>query len=188
MFKRLYNTFYYEAFFYILDVPKETVIERLDFLLTERSGLFKSPNLKGRFVDYPDTFFLTQKWWLGHIRGLEREPAILKGVITKLSDKQTKIEISVRPNSVFWVFAVFFLPYGLYLLYKAIRTNDLNSTLGGLWLTFFVLPILYFIVRTVTSRLRKAFENYMNMRPVNENELSLTAVATMRADEHGPSS
>lgn len=176
MIKRLYKTFYYETFFYILEVPKETVIERLDYLLMERSGLFKSPNLKGKFVDYPDTFYITQKWWLGHIRGLEREPAILKGVITKLSDKQTKIEISVRPNSVFWILAVFFLPYGLYLLYKAITTNDLNSTLGGLWLTFFALPILYFVARTASKRLRSAFESYMDIKPLDENELPLTTV------------
>jgi hypothetical protein len=107
---------------------------------------------------------------------LEREPAILKGVITKVSDKQTKIEISVRPNSVFWILAVFFLPYGLYLLYKAMTTNDLNSTLGGLWVTFFVLPILYFIAKTTSRKLRTVFEKYMNIEPIDEDKLPLTTV------------
>lgn len=176
MFKRLYKTFYYDTFFYILDVPKDTVIERLDHLFMEKSGLFKSPNLRGKFVDYPDTFYLTQKWWFGHIRGLESEPAILKGVITKVGDKQTKIEISVRPNSVFWILAVFFLPYGLFILYSAITTSDLNKTLGGLWVTFFVLPILYFIARTTSKKLRTAFEKYMNIEPIDEDKLPLTAV------------
>src|SRR4051812_44848030 len=98
MFKLLYKTFYYNNFSYVVNIPKETVIERLDHLFIEKSGLFSSPNLGGKFVDYPDTFYMTQKWWLGNIRSFEREPAILKGVISKISDTQTRIDIAVRPN------------------------------------------------------------------------------------------
>jgi hypothetical protein len=171
MLKRLYKTFYYETFFYVLDSPKEIIIEKIDHLFVEKSGLFKSPNLRGKYVDYPNTFYLTQKWWFGHIKGLEGEPAILKGVITAVNSTQTKIEVSVRPNSVFWVLAILFLPYGLYTLYKGIRTNELNTTLGGLWLIFFGAPILYFFAQMTSKKLRTSFEKYMNMQPIDEDRL-----------------
>lgn len=174
MYKRLYKAFYYETFTYIVNAPKESVIQRLDLLFTEKSGLFKQPNLSGKFVDYPDTFFLTQKWWFGHIRNFEREPAILKGVISKISDTQTEIEISVRPNSIFLMFFIFLLPYGAFNLYRASSTKDLNSTLVGLWSIVFCFPILYLIAKGLTKKLRTNFETYMGLKPATERKLPLT--------------
>ena len=175
MFKRLYKTFYYENFTYVVNSSKETVIDRLDHLFMEKSRLLRS-NLNGKFVDFPDTFYMTQKWWLTHIRNFDREPAILKGVLSKISDTQTRIDIAVRPNSVFLIFAVFFLPYGLFNLYRAVTTKDTNAVFGGLWLTFFVLPLLFMLARIASNRLRRAFEKHMSATPVDDHKLPLTSV------------
>lgn len=119
MYKKLYKTFYYDTFTYHLFSPKQTVVDQLNEIFAVNKGTLRSPNLDVKFVDYPDTFFMTQKWWLGHISNFEKEPAILKGVITKKNDNETIIEISVRPNSVYIILFVCFLPFGLYSLYKA---------------------------------------------------------------------
>jgi hypothetical protein len=68
------------------------------------------------------------------------------------------------------------LPYGFFSLYKAVVTRDTNATFVGLWLTFFALPILFVFARAASSRLRKAFEKYMNVTPVDEDKLPLTTV------------
>jgi hypothetical protein len=165
MWKQLYKTFYYEIFFYVVDVPTEKVVKQLDHLFTEKSGLLKSPNLSGRFVDYPDSFYITPKWSLMIIRNFEREPAILKGVITKLSETQTKIEIAVRPNSIFLILSVILLPVGLFNLYREVTTKNLNTIWAVLFLLIFI-PLLYILARVSSNRLRKAFEKYMNVKPV----------------------
>jgi hypothetical protein len=165
MWKQLYKTFYYEIFFYVVDVPTEKVVKQLDHLFNEESGFLKSPNLSGRFVDYPDSFYITPKWSLMIIRNFEREPAILKGVITKLSETQTKIEIAVRPNSIFLILSVILLPVGLFNLYREVTTKNLNTIWAVLFLLIFI-PLLYILARVSSNRLRKAFEKYMNVKPV----------------------
>ena len=141
------------------------MVDKLDELFSFKKGLFKSPNLQGKFVDYPDTFFVTQKWWFAHIQNFEREPAILKGVITKKNENETIIEIAVRPNSVFLILFIFFLPFGIYGLYKAAVTNELNATLVGLWTLIFALPVLFFFAKNSSNVLRKSFEQYLSIIP-----------------------
>ncbi len=170
MFKLLYKTFYYEQFSYVLDTSKENIIERLDNLFMTKSGLFASPNLTGKFVDFPETFYMTQKWSFLNIQNFEREPAILKGVLSKISDTKTHIDISVRPNAVFLILAVFFSSYGLYNLYKSVILEDTNMPLVGLWLTFFALPVLVLFARNASGKLRKAFEKYMDAMPVEKDQ------------------
>jgi hypothetical protein len=116
-------------------------------------------------VDYPDSFYITPKWSLMIIRNFEREPAILKGVITKLSETQTKIEIAVRPNSIFLILSVILLPVGLFNLYREVTTKNLNTIWAVLFLLIFI-PLLYILARVSSNRLRKAFEKYMNVKPV----------------------
>ena len=165
MYKKLYRTFYYDTFTYHLFSPKQTVVDYFDELFIVKKGLFKLPNLVGKFVEYPDTFYMTQKWWLGHIKNFEREPAILKGVITQKNENETTIEISVRPNSVFLILFVCFLLFSIYALYKAIITKDLNPTLVGMWPLVFALPLLFLFARAASTNLRKSFEKYLNLSP-----------------------
>ena len=174
MIRRLYNIFYFENFTYLVDASKETVIERLNSIFMEKPGRLNHPNLSGKFIDFPDTFYLTQKWWLIHISNFEREPAILKGAISKISDTQTRVEISVRPNSVFLILTIFFLPYGLFNLYRAVGTNDTHGLFIGLWLTFFALPVLFVVARIASKKLRKTFEKYFNVAPLDKHKLPLT--------------
>jgi hypothetical protein len=127
--------------------------------------LFTAPNLRGKFVDYPDTFYLTQKWWSAHIQNFEREPVILKGVINKVTESKTSIEVAVRPNSVFLIISIVFIPIGCWNLYKAALSEDWHQALGGLWLLVVGLPALYFFAKMCSNKLRRSFEKYMNITP-----------------------
>lgn len=177
MFRRVYKIFYFQVFYYIIDAPKEVVIESINHLFMERSHLFKSPNLSGKFVDFPETFYMTQKWWFANIRNFESEPAILKGVITEVNSIQTKIEIAVRPNSIFLILFLFFLPYGGYFLYNALITKEFNPLYVGLWTLLFVLPLLCIVAKFCSKRLRKTFEKYMNLSPADEVVLPATSTS-----------
>ncbi|MEJ8843861.1 hypothetical protein WG954_15830 [Lacibacter sp. H375] len=171
LYKTLYKTFYYNHFVYVVHAPLETVIEQLDHLFREKSGLFKSPNLSGRFISFPGSFRMTAKWSLGIIQNFEKDPAILKGLLSSAGDTKTRIDISIRPNSVFLILSIFFLPIGLYNLYQAATTKDANSLLIGLWMTFVAIPVLFFFARGASNALRKNFQQYMNVRPASEDEL-----------------
>ena len=164
MYKRLYSAFYYDTFRYHLFSPKQTIVNQIDDLFTLKRGLFKGPNLNGRFVEYPDKFYITPKWAFEYIRNFETKPAYLKGAITEKNNNETIIEISVRPNSVYLILFVFFLPISLYWLYKAAITKNLITLLSGLWLIF-CLPLLFFFAKNASNKLRKSFESYMNMTP-----------------------
>lgn len=171
IYNTLYKTFYYNHFVYVVHAPLHTVIEQLDHLFRERSGLLKSPNLSGRFISYPGSFQMTPKWSLGVIQNFEKAPAILKGLLSSAGDTKTRIDVSVRPNSVFLILSIFFLPFGLYKLYQAPTTNDLESLLAGLWMTVVAMPVLFFFARGASNKLRRNFQQYMNVIPAGEHEL-----------------
>ena len=175
MFRKLYNTlyktFYYNHFVYVVHAPLDTVIEQLDHLFRERSGLFKSPNLSGRFISFPGSFRMTPKWSLGTIENFEKDPAILIGLLSSISDTKTRIDISVRPNSVFLILTIFFLPFGLFKLYEAATKQDTESLFVGLWMAVVAVPVLFFFARGASNKLRKNFQQYMNITPAGEHEL-----------------
>ena len=160
----LIKTFYFDTTTYIVDVPKETIVQRLDTLFFERSGLFKSPNLSGQFVDYPDTFTMTPKWSPTYIRNFERRAAYLKGTITELNGGKTKIEIAVRPNSVFGMLFLPFAIFGIYNLIRAFTVEGNQSNLyGGLFILLIGLPIIIGIAKAMAGGLQSDFEKYLNI-------------------------
>ena len=163
MFNYFYKSLYFETFNYYVNLPKQTFIDKLDELFLKKKGYFKKQNLVGKFIDYPDTFIITPKWWFVYIRNFERDPAILKGVATKISDTETKIEIAVRPNSVFLILFVVFLLAGLFTLFKFGLTTDIRHNLMSTWLLIFGLPTTLFMGRFAATKLRKSFENYFDL-------------------------
>jgi hypothetical protein len=157
------KSFSTETFTYIVDRSPKSIIEQLDILFVERAGLLRYPNLKGDFVDYPQTFYITQKWWFGHTSGTDNQPAMLKGVVFELDDKTTKIEIAVKSNAIFVFFSILFTLVGFLLLCKGILDNASAYFLGAIFLFVFVIPILFLSSRIASNRLRILFENYMEI-------------------------
>ena len=162
MIKFLLRTFYYNNETYYTDSPSEEVTKSIEALLTERKGLFTSPNLTGAFENYPATFTLRPKWSLAFIQNFERRPAYLKGIIHDTENGKTKIEVAVRPNSVLGVLFILFLAFGLYNLFRYFgSTKDLNTLLLGLFIIIIAIAALIAIARAMTYSLRNSFETYM---------------------------
>lgn len=175
MLKYLIKTFYYETVTYIVNAPKETVVQQLDTLFMERSSLFKSPNLSGQFVDYPDSFTMTPKWSPAFIRNFERRAAYLKGIIRETESGKTKIEIAVRPNSIFGILFLPFAIFGIYNLIKAFTVQGNQSNLyGGFFLLVIGLPLIIGIAKGMAGGLQEDFERYLNIHPVREDKQPLT--------------
>ena len=162
MFKFLIKTFYYETTTYIVNTPKETVIQQLDTLFTERSGLFKSPNLRGHFVEFPHSFAMTPKWSPFTIKSFESRAAYLKGVVEDTANGKSVIEIAVRPNSVFGIIFIAFAMCGIYNLIVAFMSiGTKNNLYGGLLLLIAGLPIEVGMARVTAGGLRSEFEKYL---------------------------
>ncbi|HYE55155.1 MAG TPA: hypothetical protein VD996_09940 [Chitinophagaceae bacterium] len=100
------------------------------------------------------------------IRNFERSPAYLKGTISENGPGQTRIEIAVRPNSVF---AILFLPFAIFGIYNFIRgfapKGNPNDFYGGLFMLTVGLPGIIGMCRVTAGKLRSNFENYMNLEP-----------------------
>ena len=154
----------------MVTAPKETVVQQLDTLFMERSSLFRSPNLRGRFVDYPNSFTMTPKWSSAFIKNFETDAAYLKGIITETDYGKTRIEIAIRPNSVF---AMLFLPFaifGVYNLFRAFTVHgNENNLYGGLFLLIMALPLIIGMAKGMASGLQADFEKYLNIRPLEED-------------------
>jgi hypothetical protein len=161
-----YKTFFFETFTYVADTTPQLITDKLEELFKEKQGLLKSPNLKGKFLEYPSIFCITPKrWWL-QIRGGKKEPAFLSGIISPINATQTKIEIVVKPNAVNRNLFFAFLPLAIFFLIRSILVMEFNFSIIGLWSFVLALPLLFIDAKNVTTKLRKNFENYLHITPV----------------------
>jgi hypothetical protein len=164
MFTYLKKTFYYEPSTYIVSNSKQEIIHRLDTLFVEKKGIFKSPNLRGHFSDYPNTFSMEPKWSIGSIQGFERRSAYLKGNILNTQDGKTKIEILVRPNSILGILSLAFLVLGLYKVFTFLTSQSHPFELyAGLSFIFIFVPIMIVMARISVKTLRQSFEKYLKI-------------------------
>lgn len=171
----LRKTFYFDTTIYIVDMPKETIVQRLDTIFFERNGLFKSPNLSGQFDEYPDTFTLTPKWSPAIIRNFESRAAYLKGRISETACGKTKIEVSVKPNSVYGILFLPFAAFGIYSLVRAFTVQGNQSNLyGGLFILIIGLPLLIGFARAMAGGLLSDFEKYLDIQSAKVDKQPLT--------------
>ncbi|NNV55251.1 hypothetical protein [Limnovirga soli] len=163
MFKLLLKTFYYQKINYEVNYPKEKLVERIDSLFSDKSGLFQSPNLIGEFINFPNSFSLVPKRSLAVIRNFERSAAYLKGTIVETVNGKTKIEILLRPNSIFGMFFLFFVPFSMYNVCIYFSTAGTpNNLYVGLFILIVALPLQFVLARVMANGLRKNFEKYFS--------------------------
>ena len=164
MFNYLKKTFYYEPSTYIVATPKEKIIKKLDILFVEKKGIFKSPNLRGSFIDYPNSFTMEPKWSIGNIQSFERSSAYLKGNISDAQGGKTMIEILVRPNSIMGILSLAFLIFGIYNITTFfILKGHPYKLYAGLSFIFIFIPIFIVMARVSAQALRKNFEKYLKI-------------------------
>jgi hypothetical protein len=164
MFKSLVAIFSHQIFKYNIPCSKEYLIEQLDELFNRSNISFAHPNLKGKFVDYPHTFFVEQRWVAFHVSGTDKKPALLKGVISESKAGKLTIEIAVKPNLVFLLSFLISVIYGAILFVKYLRLSDNTSLFGSLWLILGMAPIIVLLASSYTRRLRRSFESYLRVQ------------------------
>ncbi|MGG9963526.1 hypothetical protein [Ferruginibacter sp. SUN106] len=163
-----YKTLYFESFTYVTDTTPQLLTGKLEVLFNEKQGWFKSPNLKGEFLEYPAIFSITPKRWLVQIRGgEEREPAKLSGIISSLNTTQTKIDIVVKPNAVYRLLFFVCLPFAVFIIIKSLLTMEFHFSLLGPWPFVFGLFFLFISAKNAATKLRNNFEKYLNITPVD---------------------
>ena len=159
----LYKSFYYETFIYETGMSKERVLERLRYLFEQEKGLFQPPNLRGHFAG-EQSFYITPKWSFMSIRGFESDPAVLKGVVSETSPKRSRIEIAVRPNSVFLILFVIFFMVAVFQLVMAFSGEDSNNHFFKLIIIVVAaFPFLVWQATSVSVKIRKNFEDYLGI-------------------------
>ena len=160
----LVSTFYSRSIAYDIQVQKEEIVEKLNTLFTQNSKVFSSPNLYGNFTEYPDSFLLKPKWSMIAIKNFEHDPAYLSGTLSVTENGGTKIEVELRPNSVFGILFIVFTLFALYHLYKYFLPSGTNNNLFiCLFVIVIMVPILCAIAGTASHSLKKNFEKYLEI-------------------------
>lgn len=151
-----------ERFTYITNLSPDGFKSKLESIFNRKTFDFKY-NLSGKFTD-EYKFKATSKWTIGvYIRSFENDPAYLRGTIHNHS-KGCKIEVSVRPNSIFMLFGIVFPIVGVTLLINGLNIGDEESVFGGL---FFALMggFWYLVGKFLRRRLKRQFEEYLQVKP-----------------------
>ncbi|MBS1914925.1 MAG: hypothetical protein JST87_01540 [Bacteroidetes bacterium] len=160
----LVNTFYNRNIVYEIPMAKDDVIEKLGELFSERCGLFSSPNLYGKFTDVY-SFVLKPKRSLISIRSFEQDPAYLNGTLSDTENGGTKIEVKLRPNSVFGILFITLALFAFYHLYQYffMISGTTNNLFIFLFLVFIMVPILCAMAGTASHSLKENFEKYLGI-------------------------
>jgi hypothetical protein len=145
---------------YFSHEPIKNVSEKLKEL-TRKPWYDAAPNLAGRF-NSENSFTLTSKWSILSIGWIERSNAYLRGTLSDYNDG-TRIEVSVRPNSVFVI-----LFYALIMLFT-FEVFGMTVAEGPVWLklglyVMFCL-ILLFCMRLFVESLKIKLEKFLNLSP-----------------------
>jgi hypothetical protein len=139
------------------------VLERLRYLFEQENGLFQAPDLCGHFAG-EESFYITPKWSFMSIRNFENDPAMLKGVVSEIGLKRSRIEIVVRPNSIFLIFFIILLFFGLFQLTMIFTgENSNNHFFGAVIIIGGALPFWIWQATRVTGSIRKNFEEYLGI-------------------------
>ncbi len=98
------------------------------------------------------------------IRNFENDPAMLKGVVSEIGLKRSRIEIVVRPNSIFLIFFIILLFFGLFQLTMIFTgENSNNHFFGAVIIIGGALPFWIWQATRVTGSIRKNFEEYLGI-------------------------
>lgn len=153
------NIFFTHKYKYIKYDSLEIVLDELKYL-TSREWYDSANNITGK-LNEDNSFQLTHKWSFSFIRWIETSPAYINGTI-KTDNNRTVIQISIRPNSMF---VLSFYGLTVYFIYSFLQPKIFSDEVAIFKLIFIPILelILYAIMMSYTSGLRKNFERAMHL-------------------------
>ena len=163
MLNYLKKTFYYETWNYIIDIPKEILVQKLDVLFVEKDSIFQMPNLSGHFIRYPNSFALHPKW-SEDFNNVETCSAYLIGDLSETPDGRTRLQVSVRPSLLSGIIFLLDLVFGLYnVVVFFTAPGDHYNLLAGLLFLLFALPIIIVVTRASVHSLKENLTKYLDI-------------------------
>ena len=155
-----------EEFQYYSDKSVEGLKTEIQQLFDKTKGWNFSVNLTGEFTSEYE-FKMTPKWQFAVIKNFERQVAYLNGKILVDESKRTRVNFSVRPNSILLIFFFLFPMFGIYILTTdKIEGDIVEARIAGLVFTFLVPALMlvfgHFAKQGIKNRFIKTFE----LRPV----------------------
>ncbi|MBA4197332.1 MAG: hypothetical protein C0459_07230 [Chitinophaga sp.] len=159
MFQRIKNILLGETFSYDINLSLNKVLDKFDDLFINKSGLSQRPNLTGDFVDYPNGFYLTNKYSDSPIRG-NRRIINLYGKIESISNDKTKIIVTIQPNTGALLILAFSILLSIILI--IIRLFQSNKIMYSQLIGFPIISVVL-IVAIISSfnKLKNSFEEFI---------------------------
>jgi hypothetical protein len=151
---------------YKFNCPPETVRQQINTLFTERSSIFKSPNLRGKFLDASQFFIAPKYGFMVNGVGGAIDGVSLKGTVYPTKEGNTNLEVTLKPNYGLGIFFLLMGCVGFYLLFASLTAEKDNLSLfyTGLCILLIGLPFMRGIISLSTYSLHSDFEEYMKIR------------------------
>ena len=151
---------------YDFNCPPETVLQQINTLFTERSSIFKSPNLRGKFLD-ASRFFIAPKYgFIVNGAGGAVNGATLTGTVYPTEKGDTNLVVTLTPNFSHGLSFLLIGCMGFGLLYASLAAekDNLPYLCVGLGTLLIGLPVMRGIASLSTYWLHSDFEEYMEIR------------------------
>lgn len=144
---------------YYTEQSPEEIKTSIKRLIERNRGASYVVNLAGEFTS-ANEFTLTPKWQLAVIRNYERDLTYLKGKIYVDELHRTRVDFTVRPNSIFLIFMILFPFIGSIMLLATSKIS--NAPPIGIFYAFIVPVVLislgFFAKRAIKNRFIEAFK------------------------------
>lgn len=125
----------------------------------------KKINLTGKFIS-DNEFELTPRWQAINIRSYERELSFLKGKIYVDELNQTKVDFSVRPNSIFVIFFFIFPIVAIFIYFS--NTNE--DYLLPVLIFGIIVPLICLGIGQISRNIiRDRFIETFNLKKIDSN-------------------
>lgn len=152
------------TYHYYSDQPMDILKADIQQLLDQKEGWTFSVNLKGEFTSEYE-FNMTPKWQLANINSYERKISYLEGQIFQDESENTRVDLTIRPNSVLAIFFFLFPFIGFFILISDEGKN--GHVIGGLVFTLIVPLLMLLFGHFAKSGIKDTFVRAFDLKQLD---------------------
>lgn len=155
-----------EAFSYYSDNSVDGLKKDIQQLFSQSKERDFSINLTGKFTAEFE-FQMIPKWQLAVIRNFEREESYLNGTIFSDEENRTRVDFTVRPNSIVPIFFFLFPMFGLIALTAGNENGNMNQgNIVGFVFAFVVPTGMALFGYFAKQSIKKRFVETFDLKPI----------------------
>lgn len=157
------NDFTTSKYIYQTNQSLEVIREKIEFVINPKEIFNFKYNLSGS-LQKDNSFKLTRRAGFISIDSWDREPVTITGVIKESQSAKTIVEVEVKPNAIFLLFAFLLGLLGLWFMISALFTGNWELFFAGMFFLFLI-PTAMWALASYTKRYYKSeFEKALNLR------------------------